>query len=270
MKKTFIALALAASIAPAWAAEVVSSNIVGYSKVSTVTGLNLVGVQFQAISGNGVSDLNATMKPSGLVGYDWENFEGGDQLYVWDPVAQGYATTYTYAGDSVPDAITDALGYDLSGKWMDGDMLPIAELPALGDGLWIESTAASAEIIVSGEVNTNAVTKDLVVGLNLVANPFPKELTVNGASYSGLAGYDWENFEGGDQLYVWNPALQGYSITYTYAGDSVPDAITDALGYDLSGKWMDGDMLPVDEPIPVGGAIWIESTALNGTVTFTY
>ena len=146
MKKTFIALALAASVAPAWAAEVVSSNIVGYAKVSTVTGLNLIGVQFQAIGGNGVSDLNATMAPSGLVGFDWENGEGGDQMYVWDPAAQGYATIYTYAGDSVPAEITQDLGYDLSGKWMDNDMLPVDEPIPVGGAIWIESTALNGTV----------------------------------------------------------------------------------------------------------------------------
>ena len=242
----------------------------GYSKVSTIAGLNLIGVQFQAVGANGLSDLNATMSPSSLVGYDWENFEGGDQLYVWDVENQYYATTYTYAGDSVPAEITDALGYDLSGKWMDGNMEPIAETPSLGDGLWIESTAVSAEIVMSGEVNTNSVTKTIVPGLNLVANPYPKALNINDVTYAGLTGYDWENFEGGDQLYVWKQDEQYYATTYTYAGDSVPAEITDALGYDLSGKWMDGNMEPVDVPIPINGAIWIESTALNGTVTFTY
>ena len=255
---------------PAQAAEVVSSNIVGYSKVSTVAGLNLIGVQFQAVGANGVSDLNATMTPAGLVGFDWDNGEGGDQLYVWDPSAQGYATIYTYAGDAVPAEITNDLGYDLSGKWMDNNLFPIDEPPALGDGLWIESTATSAGITVSGEVNTNAVTKTLVPGLNLVANPYPKALNVNDATYSGLVGFDWENGEGGDQLYVWNPELQGYSIIYTYAGDSVPAEITTDLGYDLSGKWMDNNLIPVDEPIPINGAVWIESTAINGSVTFTY
>ena len=255
---------------PAWAAEVYSSNIVGYQKLSTVAGLNLIGVQFQAIGGAGVSDLNSTMTPSGLVGFDWENGEGGDQLYVWDQEGQYYATIYTYAGDSVPSEISEELGYDLSGKWMDNDMLPIAEPPSLGDGLWIESTAVSAEIVVSGEVNTNSVTKSVIPGLNLVANPFPKALNVNDATYSGLVGFDWENGEGGDQLYVWNQEEQYYSTIYTYAGDSVPEEITEELGYDLSGKWMDNDMLPVEEPIPVGGAIWIESTAENGTVTFNY
>ena len=124
----------------------VSSNIVGYAKVSTVTGLNLVGVQFQAIGGNGVSDLNATMAPSGLVGFDWDAGEGGDQLYVWDVANQYYATTYTYAGDSVPAEITQDLGYDLSGKWMDGNMEPVVDPIPINGAVWIESTALNGTV----------------------------------------------------------------------------------------------------------------------------
>ena len=253
-------------------AEVTSSNTVGYQKLSTVAGLNLLGVQFQTVGGTG-SNLSENMALSGLVGFDWSEFAGGDQMYVWDKTAQGYSTIYTYAGDSVPADITTALGYDLSGKWMDASMLPVTEPIALGEGLWVDSTASEeATIVVSGEVNTNAVTKTIVSGLNLIANPYPKAFDVNSATYTGLVGFDWSEFAGGDQMYVWNKTAQGYSTIYTYAGDSVPADITTALGYDLSGKWMDASMLPVSEPIPVGEAVWIDTSteSSSASVSFTY
>lgn len=123
-------------------AEVESSNTVGYMKLSTVEGLNLIGVQLQTVGGNG-SNLSATMAISGLVGYDWDAFSGGDEMLVWDKEAQGYSTSYVYAGDSVPAAITEALGYDLSGKWMDGDMLPVSEPIPVGGAVWIDSKTES-------------------------------------------------------------------------------------------------------------------------------
>ena len=243
-------------------AEVESSNTVGYVKLSTVEGLTLIGVQFQTVGGRG-ANLSATMVPSGLVGYDWDSFEGGDQMYCWDPAQQGYAIIYTYAGDTVPEWVPATM----AGKWMDENMEAVSDPIALGEGVWIESTAQSANIIVLGEVNTNAVQKALGYGLNLVANPYPKALDVNSATYTGLVGFDWDSFEGGDQMYCWDPAQQGYAIIYTYAGDSVPEWVPATM----AGKWMDENMEAVSDPIPVGGAVWIESTtATEASVRFTY
>jgi len=268
-KSTMIAAIFAASAFSAFAADVYSSNIVGYTKVSTGPQLNLIGLCFQPVGGNGTTTINDTISSSGLVGFDWDLGEGGDQMYIWDATAQGYAFSYTYAGDSVPEAITTELGYDLSGKWMDGDLLPVSVPADLGSGIWIESSALAATVVLAGEVSSNeTVTVAIGPQLNLVANPYPTALNVNSATYTGLVGFDWDLGEGGDQMYVWDAGAQGYSASYTYAGDSVPEAITTELGYDLSGKWMDGDLLPVSTPIPVGGAMWIQSTTSSGSVTF--
>ena len=58
--KTLAALALVAALgaSPAWAAEVVSSNIVGYQKVTLQTGFNFVAPQFTAVGG-GPIDLQS-------------------------------------------------------------------------------------------------------------------------------------------------------------------------------------------------------------------
>jgi len=268
-KSTMIAAIFAASTLAASAADVYSSNIVGYSKLSTGPQLNLIGLCFQPVGGNGATTINDIMSSSGLVGFDWELGEGGDQMYLWDAGAQGYATIYTYAGDTVPEAITTELGYDLSGQWMDGDMLPVSVPLDIGSGVWIQSSALAATVTLAGEVSSNeTVTVSLGPQLNLVANPYPAALDVNSATYTGLVGFDWDLGEGGDQMYLWDDSAQGYATIYTYAGDSVPAEITTELGYDLSGKWMDGDMLPVSTPIPVGGAMWIQSTTTSGSVTF--
>ena len=42
MKKTLTLLAILAAIGPAWAADVVSSNVVGYQKLTVKKGLNLL------------------------------------------------------------------------------------------------------------------------------------------------------------------------------------------------------------------------------------
>ena len=245
-----------------------SSNIVGYQRVDLAQGLNLVGVQFQPVGGNGTAVINEILTVSGINGYDWDNFADGDEMDIFDPAAQGYTTFYQYAGDSVPDTITQMLGYDLSGKWMDASMQPVSDPTDLGDGVWIKTSSSAASITLSGEVSTNSFTKTLSIGLNLVANPYPEEWDINSATYSGLTGYDWDNFAEGDEMDLFDSDAQGYTTFYFYAGDSVPATITQMLGYDLSGKWMDSSMQPVSTPIPVGGAIWIKTSSSSARVTF--
>jgi hypothetical protein len=84
---------------------------------------------------------------------------------------------------------------------------------------------------------------------------------LNDLSFTGLVGYDWDNFVEGDFVSIWDPATQSYSKMYLWA-DSDP--------YDMLGganKWMDGDYAPAEEVIPVGGAIFIMSTN-GGSATF--
>ena len=58
-------------MAPAWGAEVVSSNIVGYEKVSLVSGFNMVGVQFVDVGTQAAKSLSsATQLDSTMSGFD--------------------------------------------------------------------------------------------------------------------------------------------------------------------------------------------------------
>ena len=55
---------------PAWAAEVYSSNIVGYQKLSLVPGYNMVAVQFANVGG-GAQDLSTYFQmDDSYEGYD--------------------------------------------------------------------------------------------------------------------------------------------------------------------------------------------------------
>lgn len=145
-KSTMIAAVFAASAFSAFAVDVYSSNIVGYTKLTTGANLNLIGLCMQPVGGTGTTTINDIMSSSGLVGFDWDALEGGDLMYIWNPTAQGYSTIYTYAGDSVPEAITTELGYDLSGKWMDGDLAPVATPIPVGGAMWIQSTTSSGSV----------------------------------------------------------------------------------------------------------------------------
>ena len=267
MKKTFIALALAASVAPAWAAEVVSSNIVGYSKLDLANGFTMVGVPFQQVGTENTVSVQ-DIKASGLTGFNWDTFEsGGDTLLIWDPTQQMYPTEFIYTGDTETEAMT-GMGIP-AGVWFDMATFAPADLDVEnGSAVWIVSEGANGVVTLSGEVPTNAVPVQLVTGFNMVANPYPKATDVNDIfTVSGLTGFNWDTFEsGGDTLLIWDPAQQMYPTEFIYTGDTQTEAMA-GMGIP-AGVWFDmATFAPAVQEIPVGGAFWIV-TANGGTLTF--
>lgn len=262
MKKTMMIAALfAASTFAACAADVYSSNIVGYSKLTLVPGLTMVGAPFQEVGNtSGEIHIQDIVKTDGLVGYDWDNGIAGDTLIIWDPITQMYATTYFWS-----DADPYELG--LANVWFDEGTLEAADdLLPVGSAFFINSAAPSAfTATLAGEVPAEDAGQNITFfpGLTMVANPFPTELDLNAALTSaGLAGYDWDNGIAGDTLIIWDPVTQMYAKTYFWS-----DADPYELG--LENKWFDeGTLEPVSEKIPVGGAFFINSSGAGGTLTF--
>ena len=265
MKKTFIALALAASVAPAWAAEVVSSNIVGYSKLDLANGFTMVGVPFQQVGTENTASVQ-NIKASGLAGFDWVAFDGGDTLLIWDPSQQMYPTELVYSGDTQTAEMVD-MGVP-AGVWFDMATFAPADMElANGSAVWIVGSTATGTVTLSGEVPTNAAPVQLVAGFNMVANPYPKAAAINDVvSCSGLVGFDWVAFDGGGTLLIWDPAQQMYPTELVWSGDTQTAEMVD-MGVP-AGVWFDmATFAPADTEIPVGGAFWIV-TANGGTLTF--
>ena len=92
---------------PAWGAEVVSSNIVGYEKVNLVAGYNLVAPQFALVGANSLTrDISTVgILDSTMAGYDADYVTANDML-VWDAASKSY-TTYGWAGTSGTDIDND-------------------------------------------------------------------------------------------------------------------------------------------------------------------
>ena len=231
MKKSLIAIALAAMVAPAWAAEVVSSNIVGYEKITIQPGLTIVGQQFQEIGG-GARNIQT------IVGDNMS--EGGvDTLRVWDGTEY---SDYYYFSDS------DDINGDGTAAWGDEDWLPVdVEIP-VGTGMWIDAQNVST-LTFSGEVGTN--TLDFAAGLNLIIPPQPKTINIQDIKAEGLT-------DGGvDTLRIWDGTE--YSDYYYFAE-------TDDINGDGTAAWGDEDWLPVDVEIPAGTGMWLDAQQ-GGTLT---
>ena len=177
-------------------------------------------------------------------------------MRVW--TGTGYTTYGWLDGD-------DGSGVGLpewDNKWAVYNMSSLAtEDMDLGKGVWL-ITPKACTITVTGEVATgDTYTVDVVEGFNIIANPFPCEISVQNIQ-TDLAGLD-ANFMYQTTMRVWTGT--GYTTYGWLDGD-------DGSGVGLSewdSKWAVYNMSSLaDATLRVGEAIWLVAPSA-GTVTFT-
>ena len=241
--------------APAQAADVVSSNIVGYNKITLTEGYNLVGGQFVEIGGANRDLSTSFILDDSFAGYD-AKYKFKTRLQVWN--GGGY-DTYGWAGDSGTEVDDDP---SLDYTWTDLGAEAVEDEVPPTEGVWIIAEKAGVAT-VSGEVVTTNVTINLVSGYNLVCNPYPMEMPITsfGRLDDSFAGYD-SKYKFKTRLQVWNGG--GYD-TYGWAGDSGTEVDDDpSLDY----TWTDLGAEATNAKIPTGAAVWIIAEK-SGTITFT-
>ena len=244
------------TVAPARAADVVSSNIVGYEKINLAAGSTLVGVQFSEVGGEALSLAKVGTLPASDAGIT----EDGDfvtTLKCW--TGNGYVT-YGWSGTAGTDLLDNP---ELDNQWLDADLAPADEDADTSTGFWVKAPKAST-LTISGEVSTDAsIAVSLSAGANIVANPYPVATKISDfgkldASFAGIT-------EDGDfvtTLKYWTG--NGY-VTYGWSGTAGTDLLDNPA---LDNKWLDADLATVDEEIPCGTAVWIKAEKA-GTLTFT-
>lgn len=255
MKKILLGAMIASVALSASAAEVGSQNVVGYAKIDLAEGLNMIGSQFLNV-GATTKDVNDfIIDGTALPGL---SDEGAYQttLRVW--TGAGY-TTYGWL-DADDGTINEVPEWNST--WLLYDMSDVAvESMDLGKGVWL-SVPTTGTITVAGEVATeDTYTIDVVPGLNMIANPFPCEISVqdiqcdlNGLSDEGAFTTTIRVWTGaGYTTYGW---LDGEDGTV----NEVPEWNNSWLLYDMS------DLASVT--LKVGQGIWFDAPA-SGTVTFT-
>ena len=225
----------------------VSSNIVGYNKVTLTSGYNMLGQNFKLVGGS-IGDLSATMDASSLAAMDTDNMTFATELLTWNGV--GYDTV-GWTGD-VGDP-------DYDNKWVDELSLEeVALVKSNGEGFWISSTEGGT-VTFSGEVDSAAsVTIDLAPGYNLVANPFPESIPLSRITSTTLPAMDTDNMTFSAELLTWNGL--GYDTVGWTGNVGDPD-------YD--NKWV--DELSLEEPatiLDIGKGCFIK-TSVSSDVTFT-
>ena len=248
-------------LAPAWAAEVVSSNIVGYNKVTLQKGLNLVGSQFLNI-GAGVQDIQDISAANTLPGIsDAGVFQ--TTLRVW--TGNGY-TTYGWSDADDGDVEVDGETWpESNSKWLNYGMSEIVErdMPT-GEGFWIKTDEA-ATITFAGEVpEGDSQEVEVVSGLNLISNPFPAMLNIQKIQSDDLAGIsDAGAFQSTIRVWTGN----GYT-TYGWSDADDGDVEVDGETWpESNSKWLNYGMSEiVDVNIPIGAGFWLQT---NGKATLT-
>ena len=231
MKKTLIAIALAAMMAPAWGAEVVSSNIVGYEKLNlSADTFAMSGVQFVKVGGTAGS-LNDLFK--GTIPYDTQI------LFMSESGAYDF---YTYMEEAL-DEVAD----DFVPGWGDGDGFLVTEGIPAGTGFWVKAPSAT-EFTQSGEVvGDDSVTISLAANtFQMASNPFPEGFNPNKVTWS-------DNLPYGAQILVQD--ADGAYIFYEYMEEAL-----DEVADDFVPGWGDGDGYLLTEDIAVNAqGFWMKS-----------
>ena len=234
-----------------WAADVVSSNIVGYNKIALNSGYNLLGTQFRLVGGT-EGALAEVFDAKELPGLD-ENGDFQAEVRLW--TGTGYRV-YGWAGFLGDDEDSAPLNY----KWLNQDYEATEISAPAGTAFWVKTTD-SADVVSSGEVpEEDTKTVALSTGLNMVANPFPESISIQTIQSDDLPGLD-ENGDFTAELRIWTGT--GYK-TYGWSGFLGDDEDSAPLNY----SWLNQDYEKANETIAIGTGFWIK-TAEPANITFT-
>ena len=265
MKK--IMFGLAAAIAMVAAADIESSNIVGYTSKAVEAGkYYLIGVQFNkagaeagSIDMNDLVSLSAGMNPGT---YD-ADFEGAPSIQVLSPSGAGYIPYY-YISDATDDDDTP-LGINC---WADSDgyQLKDADKLALGKGFWFKSDVAGT-ITIAGEVKAgaDAVQAFPANQFYIMSNPFPVDFSLANLTTTGITPGTFDaDFQGASEIQILSANGAGY-IPYYYISDAT-DSDDEYVGYNC---WADSDGYILEgNQVKAGESFWIKGNAA-GSLGFT-
>ena len=242
---------------PAWAAEVYSSNIVGYQKITLQPGFNLIASQFNLVGGETKTIQELIEAANSLPGLDGEG-DFQTTMRIWN--GTGYST---YGWLDADDGSENEMP-EWNSKWLLGDMSDLAATEvAPGMGCWIITPTATS-ITFDGEVPASSSTAVAINNnFNLVANPLPTAINIQNIQPSGsLLGLDGEG-EFQTTMRVWNGT--GYS---TYGWLDADDGTENEMP-EWNSKWLLGDMSDLaNVTIAAGQGFWIISPKATGSVTF--
>lgn len=169
-------------------AEVYSVNVVGFQKLTAVTGLTLVATPFSKTSNTLDGVVGAQLTAGKTAGQ-------ADNISIWNPVSQAYETYWLKTSDSN--------WYTSGGVKATNRVTPL-------QGMFITNRRPTNQIVVvSGDVPTqNRATNSLLPGLNLVSYPFSADIDINQSYLTN--GKTGKVAGTADNILIWNPTTRAY------------------------------------------------------------
>ena len=219
------------SPAPAQAAEVVSSNIVGYHKLNVDPDNNqIVGVQFTTVGAN-------TLDIQDLV---LEGVADGDRIQFFNGVTYD---AYLYAEETYDETGEE----DLGPGWTDevtGLRAERALIP--GQAFWLRASGESATMTFGGEVKPDGSYSANCGGVfALVAVPTPVK--------KDLQSVTFENIADGDRIQFFNGTTYD---AFTYAEETYDETGEE----DLGPGWTDeASGLRAEKEVQLNDGFWLMS-----------
>ena len=213
---------------PAHAADVVSSNIVGYNKVSvTVNAFDILGSQFTAIGDHAI-DIQDLFS---------EGLSESDNLLFFN--GTGY-DSYTYF-----ELTFDEDWNELGAGWQDDATgFRATRSIAPGEAFWIKPVETKT-MTFSGEVSTSTTYTFNGGNMNkLVAIPVPEKIDLQDVTFQNIAE--------SDSIQIYNGS--GYD-SYTYF-----DLTFDEDWNELGAGWQDDSTgFRSDKEVDLGKGFWIKA-----------
>ena len=248
-------------VVPAQAAEVVSSNIVGYEKIPLgVNAMDILACQFVDIGEvDGVVNIQDIV-PDGDFATD-----GTDWIKVYNPATHQYTTAFYFGedADGVFDPTDTEYENSLGAGWGDSDQFKLDFDIAGGQGFWAKAVEGGT-ITVAGQVASSSTLTLNANEMDLLANPLPMAVNIQRIVPGGNFADD-----GTDWIKVYNPETHQYIAAFYFGedADGVFDPTDTEYENSLGAGWGDSDQFKLDFDIAVGQGFWAKAIE-GGTLVF--
>jgi hypothetical protein len=147
--------------------------------------------------------------------------------------------------------------------WLDADYEEAAYAFKAGDAFWVYTAVggSAAGAVTLGQVGAVDAPLAIIPGYNLIANPFPTPLEINGGTLAvdGLVGLD-EEYNFADFMYVWDNETGSFVALLYWSGDVTEE---------YQNVWLDADYNDADLSIAPNTAFWIYHNGAGAELTFS-